>query len=99
MGKFYLHCGSLRPSRQYLQTHELPDYDPDDDWYNDFYDVNDDDTVLYEPRTCDCCGRSFTLYEALSDYADHIDWPSYGDKFSGEYCGNCAAEIVESEFN
>ena len=99
MGKFYLHNGSLQPSEKYLQSHDLPGYDPDNDWFNDDYDVFDDETVLYEPRTCDRCGCTFNLYDAISTCADHVDWPDYGYKFSGEYCGDCAAEILNSEFN
>ena len=98
MGRFYLHNGDLQPSDEYLQTHTLPDYDPEYDWFNDSYDVEDDPTVLYEQRTCEKCGCSFTLYEALSDYADRIDYPPYSEDNAGEYCGNCAADNTEAKF-
>ena len=98
MGRFYLHNGDLRPSDDYLASHELPDYEPGDDWFNDSYDVEDDPTVLYEQRTCEKCGKTFNLYDAMSEYADRISWPDYGYECAGEYCGNCAADIMDEKF-
>lgn len=97
MGRFYLHHGNLQPSNAYLTANPLPDYDPDD-WFNDSYDVEDDEEVLYELRVCEKCGCTFNLYDAMSDYAHRIDWPDYGYEFAGEYCGNCAAGITETKF-
>lgn len=98
MGRFYLHNGDLQPSDEYLQTHTLSGYNPEYDWFHDDYDVEDDPTVLYEYRTCEKCGCSFTLSEAFSDYYDRIDWPNYGEKSAGEFCGNCTADMVDEEF-
>lgn len=98
MGRFMLYNGDVRPSDSYLATHVLPGYEPDD-WYNDDYDVEDDEEILYMPRTCKECLCTFTLYEAMSDYADRIDWPPYTEDNIGEYCGNCAADRTEEQFN
>ncbi len=95
MGRFYLHNGDVRPSDSYLANHDL-DYDSDD-WFNDDYDVEDDVEVLYETRTCNRCGCSFTLYEAMSRYSDRIGYQRYGYDFVGEYCGDCAADITEGQ--
>lgn len=97
MGRFMLHEGSIRPSDNYLANHPLPNYSPDD-WFNDEYDVEDDDVVLYEQRICRDCHCSFTLYDAMSEYADRIDWPPYTEDNVGEYCGNCAADRTEKQF-
>ena len=98
MGRFYLRGnGDIGPSDSYLETHRLTDYDPDSDWYNDEYNVEEDDEILYMQRTCDKCGCTFTLYEAMSDFADRIDGIKYSQEYSGEYCGNCAADMLEAK--
>ena len=99
MGRFMLYNGDLRPSDSYLASHELSGYDPEVDTWHDDYDVEDDDEILYEPRTCEMCGASFTIYDAMSDYGDRIDWPGYTEACRGELCGNCAADRTESKFS
>lgn len=98
MGRFMLYDGTVRPSDSYLATHELPDLNLDEDWYNDDYNVEDDDEILDMSRTCEKCGRSFTIREAMSEYSDHIDWPYYESEFEGEVCGYCAIEIINKQF-
>ena len=98
MGRFVLYKGNLRPSDSYLATHSLPDYDPED-WYNDAYDVEDDEEVLYEQRICSDCHAPFTLYDAMSICTSSVDWPSYLDEFAGEYCGDCAADRLRKMFS
>lgn len=98
MSRFMLYHGTVRPSDSYLNTH--PDFEYDEnDWFSDEYDLEDDDEILYMPRTCEKCGCTFTIYEAMSRYADRIDWPSYIQEYEGEYCGDCAADITDSKFN
>ena len=97
MSRYMLYHGTVRPSDSYLASHPDFEYD-EDDWFSDEYNVEDDDEILYMTRTCEECGCTFNIYDAMSEYADHISWPSYITEFEGEYCGACAAEKIEEKF-
>ncbi len=97
MGRYVLYHGDVRPSDSYLAEHPDFHYDPDD-WYDDDYDVEDDEENLYMQRICDDCNCTFTLYDAMSVHAERIDWPPYLEDYVGEYCGNCAADRTDAKF-
>ena len=65
------------------------------------YDLNDDEEELEKTYVCECCGCTFTLGEALSDFADRFNYDlSYnGCGYDGSLCGNCAADEEEAKFN
>lgn len=98
MGRYFIRSdGEIGPSKEYLRNNRSLRYQIGD-VFNDDYDVENDDAILYCSRICDRCGKTFTLYDAMSEYADRIDWPEYSYNFIGEYCGNCAADITEENF-
>ena len=97
MGRFMQYNGTVRPSDSYLRQHPNFEYD-EYDWFSDDYDIEDDNEILYMNRTCQKCGASFTIYEAMSEYADRVSYPSYIQEYEGEYCGSCAAEETERKF-
>lgn len=96
-GRFMLYKGELRPSDSYLETHTLPDYSPDD-WYNDFYRVDDDEEVLQMKRVCKKCGTEFTIEEAREQFRTVYDWPLYTDDFVGDLCARCAIKETAKLF-
>ena len=97
MGRFYECNGKYGPSESYLETHQLPDFDPENDWYNDEYDVEEDDEVYLGLQNCAKCGASYTIADLLSSFREilernyHIDPGSY-DEFDESLCPDCAAE-------
>jgi len=97
MSRFVLYYGDLRPSDSYLASHPEFHYDSDD-WFDDDYDIEDDDEIMYMSRTCDVCGRTFTLYDAMSEYAGREPGLSYLPEFDGSLCGHCAADKTDEEY-
>ena len=61
------------------------------------YDVENDEEAMQQTYTCDECGCTFTLEEAIYDFAVRIDGITYrGSGYCCDLCGNCAADKVES---
>lgn len=97
--RFMLYNGELRPSDSYLETHPMPDYRKDD-WYNAAYDYRQDEEVFLTQRTCEKCGKTFTLPEAAERVKSYFKpYPiEYAEHFKGEVCGDCAIKEIESIF-
>lgn len=96
-GRFMLYNGILRPSDAYFAAHSLPGY-TEDDWWNDAYDVNDDEEILHMKRVCNHCGKEFTLLETAKEYDSLMGWPYYTQQFIGDLCSGCAIKETRSRF-
>lgn len=97
--RFMFYKGRLRPSDSYLKAHTLTGYS-EDDWYNAAYDYRQDTEVFLMERTCEKCGKNFTLLEAVEQVKGYfkpyaID---YEDHFRGDVCGDCAISEIDSIF-
>lgn len=97
MSRYMIYKDAVRPSDSYLLSHPNFHYDPEE-WFDDDYDLDEDLEVLTIPRTCDRCGCSFTIEQAIVDYSARIDFPYYALQFIGDLCGNCAADSIEKKF-
>lgn len=97
MSRYMLYGDTLRPSDSYLRAHPDFDYEPDT-WFSDDYDLENDEEILNMSRQCKKCGCSFTVSEAIRDFASRISGASYAKEYEGEYCGNCAADKYEKNF-
>ena len=59
---------------------------------NPDYNVEDDFDTMHETRTCEQCHCSFTLDEAFSTFYEHIGISYRSAGYTGELCGDCAAD-------
>ncbi len=98
MGKFSEIDGELRPSKEYLESHTLIDYDENDVWHDD-YEVEDDTVAMSLIRNCKKCGKPFTLAAAIEGFDNHFEGEFfYLEEFVGQLCGKCAIADVEADF-
>ena len=98
MGFFSEIDGELKPSDEYLSSHQLQGYE-DGDMEHDDYEVEDDEVAMSLMRKCKDCGKAFTLGGAIKDFAAYFDGEFfYMEEFVGQICGKCAITEIEEEF-
>ena len=73
MGRFFTYNGKFGPQDSYLSSHKLQDFDPDNDYENDDYEIEDDEEVFLGTRICRECGQTFTLDELLSRFNEVME--------------------------
>lgn len=98
MGFFSEIDGELKPSDEFLSSHQLEGYE-DGDMEHDDYEVEDDEVAMSLMRKCRDCGKAFTLEGAIKDFDVYFDGEFfYMEEFVGQICGKCAIKEIEEEF-
>ena len=98
MGYFSEIDNELKPSEDYLATHQLQGYESGDMEHDD-YDVKDDMVAMSLMRVCKDCGKPFTLAKAIETFDEYFDGEFYYmEEFVGQLCGECAIDDVEGDF-
>ena len=99
MGFFSEIDGELKPSDDYMASHNLSGYE-EGDMDHDDYDVKDDVVAMSLMRICNNCGKAFTLAKAIEAFDSYFDGEFfYMEEFVGQICGDCAIVDVEEDFN
>lgn len=97
MGFFSEIDGELKPSDEYLSSHQLQGYE-DGDMEHEDYEVEDDEVAMSLMRKCKDCGKVFTLAGAIKEFDSYFDGEFfYMEEFVGQLCGKCAITEIEEE--
>lgn len=67
---------------------------------NDFLEDDSDfdlGIIEFNTFTCDRCGTSFVLSDAISEFENHFNYDLTYEDFREKLCGDCAIKEIESK--